>query len=176
MIGKRNLPKWTEDQPSRWVTRERPKIAGIACPWFIRRFVDHDAVIHFVASKWVNAAAVELDATAFDIPEAEFSHDGEGRSFDAFLARFGVVDPALQRLAAIVRGADTGRLDLAPQAAGLRAMSLGLSAIEGDDLAMLEKSLVFYDALYGWCRFAAEETHGWPPVATNGSRASGGAR
>lgn len=176
LIGKTGLPNRTEDRPSRWVTRERPKIDRIACPWFVRRFVDRDAVIHFVSPDWVREAAVELDAIPFDIPDTAFSHDGELCSFDAFLARFGVADPALARLAEIVRGADTGRLDLAPQAAGLLAVSLGLSAIEGDDLAMLEKGLVVYDALYGWCRFAAAESHGWPPVQTSAKRATGTAR
>ena len=174
LIGKTGLPNRVEDQPSRWVTRERPKIDRIACPWFIRRFVDRDAVIHFVSADWVPEAAVELDAIPFDIPEVAFSHDGELCSFDAFLARFGIADPALTRLAEIVRGADTGRLDLAPQAAGLLAISLGLSAIEGDDLAMLEKGLVVYDALYGWCRYAAEESHGWPPAETSARRADRG--
>ncbi|MHC4984421.1 MAG: chromate resistance protein ChrB domain-containing protein [Planctomycetota bacterium] len=176
LIRKDALPDRVEEAPSRWITRERPKIDRIACPWFIRRFVDRDALVHFVSPEWVKEAAAELDATPFDIPDVAFSHHGELCSFDAFLARFGVADPALGRLAAIVRGADTGRLDLAPQAAGLLAMSLGLSAIEGDDHAMLEKGLVVYDALYGWCRFAAEETHGWPPAATDGNRAAGDAR
>lgn len=176
LIGKTGLPNRTEDQPGRWITRERPKIDRIACPWFIRRFVDREAVIHFVSAEWVLKAATELNAIPFDIPDAEFSHDGELCSFDAFLARFGVTDPTLARLAEIVRGADTGHLDLAPQAAGLLAISLGLSAIESDDLAMLENGLVIYDALYGWCRFAAEESHGWPSARTDGKRETGAAR
>jgi rhodanese-related sulfurtransferase len=176
LIAKTGLPSRTEDLPSRWITRQRPKIDRIACPWFVRRFVDRDAVIHFVSAEWVLKTATELDAIPFDVPDVEFSHDGDLCSFDAFLARFGVVDPALARLAEIVRGADTGRLDLAPQAAGLLAISLGLSAIESDDLAMLEKGLVIYDALYGWCRSAAEESHGWPPARTSGNRAAGVAR
>jgi rhodanese-related sulfurtransferase len=176
LIGKAGLPNRSEDKPSRWVTRERPKIDRIACPWFIRRIVDRDAVIHYVSAEWVQEAASELDAIPFDIPDTAFSHDGELCSFDAFLARFSIADPALTRLAEIVRGADTGRLDLAPQAAGLLAISLGLSAIEGDDFAMLEKGLLLYDALYGWCRHAAEESHGWPPALTSEKRAMGGAR
>ncbi len=175
LIAKAGLPNRAEDKPSRWVTRQRPKIDRIACPWFVRRFVDRDAVIHFVSAEWVEEVAAELDAVPFDIPDAAFSHVGELCSFDAFLARFGIVDPALTRLAEIVRGADTGRLDLAPQAAGLLAISLGLSAIEGDDLAMLDKGLALYDALYGWCRHAAEESHGWPPAQTSGKRAVGAA-
>lgn len=176
LVRRDALPERPGDAPSRWVTRERPKVDRIACPWFIRRFVDRDAVIHFVAAEWVNEAAAELDAIPFDVPGTAFSHDGELCSFDAFLARFGVADPALLRLATIVRGADTGRFDLAPQAAGLLAVSLGLSAIEGDDLAMLERGLVVYDALYGWCRFAAAETHGWPPAASHPESAVGAAQ
>lgn len=164
LVRKAALPDRSAERPSRWVTRERPKIDRIACPWLIRRFVDRDAVIHFVSAEWVRDAAVELDAVPFDIPDVDFSHQGELCSFDAFLARFGLADPALDRLAAIVRGADTGRLDLAPQAAGLLAMSLGLSARVGDDLAMMEAGFTLYDALYGWCRFAAHEAHGWPPA------------
>lgn len=173
LIRKTGSPKRTEDQPSRWVTRERPKIDRIACPWLIRRFVDREAVIHFVSSECVRDAAVELDATPFDIPDTAFSHDGELCSFDAFLARFGITDAALMRLAEIVRGAETGRLELASQASGLLAISLGLSAIESDDRVMLEKGLVVYDALYGWCRFAADEAHGWPPVAAAKAHATG---
>jgi rhodanese-related sulfurtransferase len=160
LIRKAALPA---GQPSRWVTRARPKIDRIACPWFVRRFVDRDATFHFVASDWVGPVAEEIGAIPFDIPETAFSHVGELCSFDAFLAHFGVVDPALARLATIVRGADTARLDLAPQAAGLLAMSLGLAALHKDDLTLLEHGMTLYDALYGWCRFAADETHDWRP-------------
>lgn len=166
LIRRGVLPVREERTPSRWITRARPKIDRIACPWFIRRFVDRDAAIHFVDAEWVRDAAVELGAVPFDIPDVEFSHVGDRCSFDAFLERFDVHDPALQQLAVIVRGADTGRLDLAPQAAGLLAMSLGLSAIQPDDQVMLEQGLLLYDALYAWCRFAAKETHGWPPLET----------
>jgi rhodanese-related sulfurtransferase len=154
--------------PSRWVTRERPKIDRIACPWFIRRFVDRDALIHYVPKDWVAEAATELGAIPFDIPDVDFSHVGEACSFDAFLDRFGITDPALLRMADIIRGADTARLDLAPQASGLLALSLGLSAIHGDDTTMLERGMMLYDALYGWCRYASDETHNWPvpPRAT----------
>jgi len=150
------------------VTRERPKIDRIACPWFIRRFVDQEAVIHYLPKDWIAEAAPELGAIPFDIPDVEFSHVGAACSFDAFLDSFGVTDPALRRLAEIVRGADTARLDLAPQASGLLAMSLGLSAIHASDEAMLACGMTLYDALYGWCRFAAEETHTWP-MAPQGS-------
>lgn len=161
-IRKTGQPNRTEETPSQWVTRERPKIDRIACPWFIRRFVDRDALIHYVAKEWVAQTAAEIGAIPFDIPDVDFSHVGEACSFDAFLDRFGVSEPAMMRLADIVRGADTARLDLAPQASGLLALSLGLSAIHGDDHTMLEHGLTLYDALYGWCRFAAEETHNWP--------------
>jgi rhodanese-related sulfurtransferase len=161
-IRKAALPNRTEDTPSQWVTRERPKIDRIACPWLIRRFIDRDALIHYVPKEWVSETAVEIDAIPFDIPDTEFSHVGEACSFDAFLERFDLADAALRRLVDIVRGADTARLDLAPQASGLLAMSLGLSAIHGDDRTMLEHGLTLYDALYGWCRFAADETHNWP--------------
>jgi len=157
--------KWTPaGRPSRWVTRERPKVDRIACPWLIRRFIDRDAAIHYVAPDQVKAAAVELDAVPFDIPDVEFSHVGERCSFDAFVEKFRVRDPALDHLAVIVRGADTARLDLAPECAGLLAVSLGLSASCADDAGMLRDGIVVYDALYGWCRHAQGETHNWPTV------------
>ncbi len=164
MLRKDAIPNRREDAPSHWVTRARPKIDRIACPWFIRRFMDPEAKIHFVASEWVKDVADELGAVAFDIPDVAFSHLGENCSFDAFLAKSGIADPALARLAAIVRGADTGHPELAPQAAGLLAVSLGLSAIEADDLVMMDHGLLVYDALLAWCRHAVAETHGWPPV------------
>ena len=163
LIHKSALVKKTSEGPSRWITRERPKIDRIACPWLIRRFIDRQATFHFVASDWVRQAGEEIGAIPFDIPETQFSHVGELCSFDAFLAHFGLSDPALQRLAGIVRGADTSRLDLAPQSAGLLAMSLGLSALHDDDLAMLEQGMILYDALYAWCRHAVGEGHDWQP-------------
>ena len=165
------LPNRSEDKPSQWVTRERPKIDRVACPWFIRRFIDRDALIHYVAKDWVAATAKEIGAIPFDIPDVGFSHVGEACSFDAFLDSFGVTDPAMLRLAGIVRGADTARLDLAPEASGLLAMSLGLSAIHASDQAMLESGMTLYDALYGWCRFASEETHDWPVSPRGGATA-----
>jgi len=148
---------------SHWVTRESPKIDRIACPWLIRRFIDSKAVFHYVSAEWVEDIAEETGATIFDVdaPNIEFTHDGEFCSFDAFIRYFDIRDPALNRLATIVRGADTARLDLAPQAAGLAALSLGLSAVYQDDLEMLEKGMVLYDALYSWCLNAADETHNW---------------
>ncbi|MFI0847419.1 chromate resistance protein ChrB domain-containing protein [Mesorhizobium sp. IMUNJ 23232] len=148
--------------PSVWVTRERPKIDRIACPWLIRRFIDPFAVFHFVAAEWVVDIASETGWIPFDVKDVHYSHRGEDCTFDTLIAEFGLSDPALLHLARIVRGADTARLDLEPQAAGLLAISLGLSATEQDDLAQLEKGMVLYDALYGWCRHATGETHNWP--------------
>ncbi len=153
-----------DGRPSRWITRERPKIDRIACPWLIRRFVDRNAAIHFVAADWVSAVAKEIDAIAFDIPDTAFSHRGDLCSFDAFLQMFRIQDPALDRLADIVRGADTGQMALAPECAGLLAVSLGLSATRPDDADMLAAGMTVYDALYGWCRYASQERHAWPSV------------
>lgn len=132
-----------------WITRERPKIDRIACPWLIRRFIDPEAEFLFEPTERVLAVAAETGATAYDIAGAEpFSHDGELCSFDAFLKVYGIDDPALDALALIVRGADTARLELAPQSPGLLAVSLGLSAIYADDHAMLDRGMTVYDALY----------------------------
>jgi len=149
-------------RPGRWVTRERPKIDRIACPWLIRRFIDRDAAIHFVAAEWVITIASELGAVPFDIPDVAFSHREELCSFDAFIEEFRIRDAALDRLATIVRGADTGRMALAPECAGLLAVSLGLSAIYDDDAGMLAAGMAVYDGLYGWCRYAMQERHSWP--------------
>lgn len=147
-----------------WVTRERPKIDRIACPWLIRRFIDPEAAFLFAPTERVFDVAATTGATAYDIPGAEpFSHDGELCSFDAFLRVFEIRDAVLDALAVIVRGADTARLDLAPQAAGLLALSLGLSANFPDDHAMLEHGMVMYDAFYAWCRSCQGETHNWTP-------------
>ena len=137
---------------TRWITRERPKIDRIACPWLIARFVDPEAEFLYVPSNEVLKAAKEQDAVPYDVPDVHFSHEGELCSFDAFLKHYRLADPALQALAKIVRGADTSRLDLAPQAAGLHAISLGLSRNFADDHEMLEHGMVMYDALYTWCR------------------------
>lgn len=148
--------------PSVWVTRTRPKIDRIACPWLIRRFVDPSAVFHFIAPEWVRDVADELAAIPFDIDGVLYSHRGEMCSLDTMLDMFGLNDPALRHLARIVRGADTARLDLAPESPGLLAILLGLSAIEEDDNEQLEKGLSVFDALYGWCRHATTERHNWP--------------
>jgi rhodanese-related sulfurtransferase len=150
-----------------WVTRERPKIDRIACPWLIRRFIDPAAEFLFAPTERVFAVAAETGATAYDIPGAEpFSHDGELCSFDAVLKVYGIKDPALDALALIVRGADTARLELTPQSPGLLALSLGLSANFADDHAMLEHGMVMYDAFYAWCRSLQGETHNWTPPAS----------
>jgi len=150
---------------SRWVTRERPKIDRIACPWLVRRFVDPAAEFLYAPTPQVRQVAQEKSAVPYDIPDVEFSHDGDLCSFDAFVRNFRLRDPALDVLAAIVRGADTNRLDLAPQAAGLAAVSLGLSINYKDDHAMLEQGMVIYDALYAWCREGKNEVHTWNPAA-----------
>src|SRR6266481_4826740 len=147
-----------------WVTRERPKIDRIACPWMIRRFIDPEASFLYVPTEQVFEVAKSTSAVAYDIPGAEpFSHDGELCSFDAFLKVYGIEDPALDALALIVRGADTARLELTPQSPGLLALSLGLSANFPDDHAMLEHGMVMYDAFYAWCRSWQGETHNWTP-------------
>lgn len=145
-----------------WVTREHPKIDRIACPWLIRRFIEPEAEFLYVPAESVFAFAAETGAVPCDTPGAEpFAHDGELCSFDAFLKQYGIHDPALDRLALIVRGADTARHDLAPQSAGLHAISLGLSANFPDNHAMLEHGMVIYDALYAWCRDLQHEVHNW---------------
>ena len=147
-----------------WVTREKPKIDRIACPWLIRRFVDPEAQFLYVPTERVFAVAEEQGATAYDIPGAEpFSHEGDLCSFDLFLRVYDLTDPALETLALIVRGADTAHLELAAQAPGLLAVTLGLSANYPDDHAMLAQGMVVYDALYTWCRSLQGETHGWNP-------------
>ena len=147
--------------PGRWVTRERPKVDRIACPWLIRRFIDPEAEILYAPADRVLAIAEETGGIPFDVPDVEFGHDGERCSFDAFLRRFELegADPALDRLALIVRGADTGRLELTPQSPGLLAIAQGLSATHPDDHEMLASGMVLYDALYAWCR-AQEQRRG----------------
>jgi rhodanese-related sulfurtransferase len=150
--------------PTRWVTRERPKIDRIACPWLVRRFLDPAAEFFYVPNADVRAFAASNAATAYDIPDVEYSHVGPQCSFDAFIRIHGIADPALAHLATIVRGADTGALDIAPQAPGLLAISLGLSKMIADDHAMLRWGMLVYDTLYVWCRAAMGETHGWNPA------------
>jgi len=147
---------------SRWITRARPKIDRIACPWLIRRFIDPTAQFFYVPEAEVFAQAERLGAVPFDIEGAPISHEWERCSFDALLKAFELREPALETLAVIVRGADTARQDIAPQAAGLLAISLGLSQLHADeDHAMLAAALPVYDALYAWCRYAQGERHSW---------------
>jgi hypothetical protein len=147
----------------KWVTRERPKIDRIACPWLVARFVDQNPEFLYVPAPDVSRVARETGAVAYDVPNVELTHVGELCSFDAFLTKYRLDDPALAQLALIVRGADTSRLDLAPQSAGLYAISLGLSNVYADDHEMLRHGMVVYDALYAWCRSCQRETHNWPP-------------
>lgn len=142
-----------------WVTRARPKVDRIACPWLIRRFIDPRAAFLFVPTSEVAGVAREYSATPFDLDGVFWSHRGENCTFDLMIEEFGLTTEPLLRLATIVRAADTGRLELAPQAAGLLAASLGLSRMYTDDLAQLEAGLSLYDAFYRWCRDAVDETH-----------------
>jgi rhodanese-related sulfurtransferase len=149
--------------PTRWVTRERPKIDRIACPWLVRRFIDPAAEFFYVPNADVLAFAAANRATAYDVPDVDYSHAGAECSFDAFIRRHDLRDPALVQLATIVRGADTAVPDLAPQAPGLVAVSLGLSQMFADDQAMLRWGMLVYDALYAWLRAAQDERHDWRP-------------
>ncbi len=161
-----NLPTRRKIGAARkWVTRDHPKIDRIACPWLVRRFIDPDAEFIYVPTAQVLAVAKETGATPYDIDGVEFTHEGERCSFDTILRIYDVRGPALDRLATIVRGADTSRHDLAPQCGGLFAISLGLSANFPDDHAMLAHGMVMYDALYTWCRSLQDETHNWPPAS-----------
>ncbi len=155
-----------KDASTRWVTRERPKIDRIACPWLVSRFVDPEAEFLYVPTPDVKRVAQEKQAVPYDVAGVEFTHEGERCSFDAFIAYFRLQDPALDDLATIVRGADTGALGLAPQAPGLAAISLGLSRLFADDHEMLRHGMVMYDALYRWCREGKQEAHTWNPEAS----------
>ena len=142
----------------KWVTRERPKIDRIACPWLIARFIDNEPEFLYVPGDQVREVAAETGAVPYDVPGVEMTHVGEMCSFDAFLKKYELDDPALQHLAAIVRGADTSRLDLTPESAGLYAISLGLSQTFANDHEMLRHGLVMYDALYAWCKSRQTQT------------------
>ena len=168
----RKRPEWRVPGASRWITRARPKIDRIACPWLVRRFVDPRARFDYVPAPQVFAEAKARGAVPYDIPGAELTHRGERCSFDAFIEDFGLEDAPLARLAAIVRGADTDRHDLAPQCAGLVATSLGLSQRDADDHERLEQAMPVYDALYAWCRnehAGSNERHSWNPEAIQGA-------
>ena len=164
LTRKISFPSSSQQRTSLWVTRERPKIDRIACPWLVLRFINPDARFLYVSPGEVLSVAAKTGAIPFDIPGVEYSHRGELCSFDAFIERHELDASGLPQLAAIVRGADTSRPDLTPQSAGLFVISLGLSAMFPDDQEMLRHGLVIYDALYRWCQSLRTETHNWPPV------------
>jgi rhodanese-related sulfurtransferase len=162
LVSLAKLPERDKRGRTVWVTRARPKIDRIACPWLIRRFVDPAAVFLFVTPSEAPGVAQRFEATPFDMEGVFWSHRGERCTFDVMVEEFGLETEPLLRLATIVRAADTARLDLAPEAPGLLAASLGLSRMYSDDLAQLEAGLGLYDAFYRWCRDATDETHNWP--------------
>jgi hypothetical protein len=147
----------------KWITRERPKIDRIACPWLIKNFVDSEAEFLFVPKEQVFDKAKELDAIPYDIPGTEYSHYGDECTFDFILRKHKLEDPALEQLAKIIRGADTHRFDLADQSAGLWAISAGLSHNFKDDHEQLETGMKIYDALYSWAKYVKDEKHIWNP-------------
>lgn len=169
MVRAGQLPHRDSTGRTVWVTRERPKIDRIACPWLIRRFIDPGARFLYVTAAEVMDVADRFAATPFDIDGVFFSHRGDTCSFDTMISEFGIDHPPLERLARIVRGADTARLDLEPECAGLLAASLGYSRIFKNDLAQLDAAMALYDAFYRWCRDASEETHNWPSSASAAS-------
>jgi hypothetical protein len=147
----------------KWVTRERPKVDRVACPWLIKRFIDPNPEFIFLHADDVVKFAAENGATAYDVEGVELTHVGPRCSFDAFLAKYGMTDSALLEIASIIRGADTAQLDLAPQAAGLLAISLGLSRCFKNEQEQIQHGFVIYDALYAWAKEAKDETHTWNP-------------
>jgi len=149
----------------KWVTRERPVIDRIACPWLIARFIDKEPEFLFVAPDQVKSVAAQTGATPYDVPGVEYTHVGDGCSFDTFVLKHGLDrDPAIVTIAAIVRGADTDRHHLTPQSAGLLAISMGLRDVTPDDHEVLKHGFVIYDALYAWASRRKAETHSWPPA------------
>ncbi|QDG79042.1 sulfurtransferase/chromate resistance protein [Labrenzia sp. PHM005] len=158
----KHLPNPDAQGRTVWVTRLRPKVDRIACPWLIRRFIDPYAVFLFTAKQEVPAVVERFDATPFDLEDVFWSHRGEKCTFDTMVEEFGLTFEPLLHLARVVRGADTERLDLEPQCSGLLAASLGLSRMYRDDLALLDAAMPLYDAFYRWSRDAREETHDWP--------------
>jgi rhodanese-related sulfurtransferase len=161
-VATERLPLRNAQGRTVWVTRARPKIDRIACPWLIRRFVDPNAVMMFVAPSEVRSVAERFGAAPYDIEDVFWSHRGPKCTFDVMIEELGLATEALQKLAVIVRGADTGRLDISREAPGLLAASLGLSRMFADDLEQLEAGMLLYDAFYRWCRDATDETHNWP--------------
>jgi rhodanese-related sulfurtransferase len=170
LVPAAKVPPRDERGRTVWVTRARPKIDRIACPWLIRRFVDPAAVFLYVPPSEVMGVAERFSATPFDIDRADvfWTHRGDTCTFDVMVDEFGLAIEPLLRLATIVRGADTARLDLAPEAPGLLAASLGLSRMYADDLDQLEAGMTLYDAFYRWCRDATDETHNWPSTKPSG--------
>jgi rhodanese-related sulfurtransferase len=162
LVPERKLPPRDPQGRTVWVTRSRPKIDRIACPWLVRRFVDPTAVCLFVSAVEVQSVAERFNGAPFDVEGVFWSHRGDGCTFDTLLEELGLQTEPLAKLATLVRGADTARLDLAPEAAGLAAASLGLSRMYADDLAQLEAGMTLYDAFYRWARDASDETHDWP--------------
>jgi rhodanese-related sulfurtransferase len=162
LVPQAKLPARDGHARTHWVTRARPKVDRIACPWLIRRFIDPHAVFLFVAASEVVDVADRFKATPFDVEGVFWSHRGELCTFDVMIDEWGLATDPLLHLAQIVRGADTARLDLAPEAAGLLAASLGLSRIHSNDLEQLDAGMLLYDAFYRWCRDATDETHNWP--------------
>lgn len=148
----------------KWITRERPKIDRIACPWLIKNFIDAEAEFFYVPKEQVFEKARQMNAIPYDIPGAEYSHYGEDCTFDFIIKKHGITDPAILQIADIVRGADTDQFSLAPQSAGLWAISAGLSYNYKNDYEMLETGKKIYDALYSWAKYVQEEKHTWNPV------------
>ena len=148
----------------KWITREHPKIDRVACPWLIKNFVDKEAEFIYVSKEQVFDKAKELEAIPYDIPGAEYSHEAEYCTFDFIIKKHSITDAALQQLASIVRGADTDRFDLAPQCAGLWAISAGLSYNYKNDHEMLAIGMKIYDALYSWAKYVQQEKHNWKPI------------
>ena len=162
LVSLKHVPPRDAQGRTVWVTRGRPKIDRIACPWLIRRFVDPKAVFLFVAPPEVKMVAQRFDAVPFDIEDTFWSHRGPRCTFDTMVEEFDLASEPMNRLAAIIRAADTAALSDVPEAAGLLAVSLGLSRMYADDLEQLEAGMPVYDALYRWCRDATAETHNWP--------------
>ncbi len=167
MVNDEAIPRRDRQSSSRWVTRVRPKVDRVACAWLIKRFADPAAEFLFVTGSQVPAVAEKFDATPFDIEGVDFSHHGDHCTFDTMLEKFGLYSDALERLSAVVRGADTDKLALAPQCAGLLALSVGLSRMLDDDLQQIEAGLLIYDAMYRWARDAYDEKHDWPSVGAS---------
>lgn len=151
----------------KWITRERPKIDRIACPWLIKNFIDKEAEFLFVPDAKVQSTAKKFNAIPYDIPNVEYSHEAELCTFDILVKKYRLEDPSLHIMAKIVRGADTERFDLAPQSAGLWAISSGLSYNFKNDLEMLEAGMKIYDALYSWARYTYDERHTWEHITVS---------